>query len=612
MNRYEAAFAGVHATPEFKDRLIARLNQECRAKANAPYKPNTGKPMFSRKRKALLICMAAVLLLLSACAAYAVYWSSTQRAKDYSQSEQATDDRLALATRMADESISGTTFFSSIEGMAEVDGISFALIGVCFYPNERPPEVHLAFSADDTKTNDESRLVDFDYVLTVGGKEYPAYAKADGTVRALPAIALADTTMLGAEYETWFRIEDQAIVSGMPMTLNCTLYDWADDGQRGESLGSFSLDFVYTVPTEQIALERERLIEKNLASLEAQAQTQTEALANLPDEMTQLNITQEEYTFHDAQVSKDGLLLGVTRVTDGSEPAVFYMDGYRLEAEPVSHIFTPDTARPQLHLMQWEEVQYFGTYESVLKYPWYAPLNELPETVLIAVLRNEGSHRMAKGDDENDPITYSWNEVALLFRINPRTGEVTLPKDDAERDAWWEETLRLAEDGRNNDHLANLNGTQTINGVTISLLQLYVKPNSDLVYIYCMVDGMYYPGALSRDLMHLTINGVEQDTTDAEERISQYAGFSEEHANEWVRSYGGWQIHNDWLKGQNFGLLLPRSTWQNDLTIRLQMDVYDRDEDWNRVYIGSFDLSTTVNMDDITSGSAEEIYDLRK
>ncbi len=609
MNRYEAAFAGVHATPEFKNRLYARIDQESRALASTP---RTHKPMFSRKRKALLIFIAAALLLLSACAAYAVYWSSTLRAKEYTQSEQATDDRLALATRMADESISGTTFFSSIEGTAEVDGISFALVGVCFYPNETPPEVHLAFNANDTKTNDNSRLVDFDYVLTVGGKEYPAYAKADGTARALPAIALADTTMLGAEYETWFRIDDQAIESGMPMTLSCTLFDWADDGQRGELLGNFSLDFVYTVPTEQIAQERERLIEKNLAYLETQAQDQSEALASLPDEMTQLNITQEEYTFNDVQVSKDGLLLGVTRVTDGSDAAVFYMDGYRLEAEPVSHIFTPDTTRPQLHLMPWEEVQYFGTYESVLEYPWYAPLNELPETVLIAVLRNEGSHRMAKGDDENDPITYSWNEVALLFRVNPRTGEVTLPKDDAEREAWRAETLRLAEDGRNNDHIANLNGTQTINGVTISLLQLYVKPNSDLVYIYCMVDGMYYPGALSRDLMHLTINGVEQDTTDAEERISQYAGFSKERADEWVKSYGGWQIHNDWIAGQEFEIRIPRSAWEDDLTIRLQMDVYDRDENWNRVFIGSFDLSATVKKDDIISGPAEEIYDLRK
>ena len=610
MNRYEVAFAGVHATPEFKNRLYARIDQECRTLANTPKTP---KPMFSSKRKALLICIAAVLLLFSACAAYAVYWSSTQRAKEYTQSEQATDDRLASAKRIADESISGTTFFSSIEGTAEVDGLSFALVGVCFYPNERPPEVHLAFNASDTKTNDESRLVDFDYVLTVGGKEYPAYAKADGTVRALPAIAMADTTMLGAEYETWFRIDDQAIVSGMPMTLSCTLYDWAEDGQRGVSLGSFSLDFVYTVPTEQIALERERLIEQNLAYLDAQAKNQSEALANLPDEMTQLNITQEDYTFTDAQVSKDGLLLGVTRVTDGSEAAVFYMDGYRLEAEPVSHIFTPDTTRPRQDTA-WE-VEYFGTLETITRYPWYVPVDELPETVLIAVLRDAGTAQRTRADVngyyEGETIDYAWNAVNFLFRINPRTGEITLPKNDAERDAWREETLRLAEDGRNNDHIAALTGSQTVNGVTMSLFQLYVKPNNGSVYIDCMVDGMYYPGELMMDIMHLTINGVEQDTTNAEELISQY-GFSEEHANEWVRSYGGWQIHNDWMAGQNFGLSLPRSIWQNDFTIRLQMDVYDRDEDWNRVFIGSFDITTTVKKEDIISGPPEQINDLRK
>jgi hypothetical protein len=145
----------------------------------------------------------------------------------------------------------------------------------------------------------------------------------------------------------------------------------------------------------------------------------------------------------------------------------------------------------------------------------------------------------------------------------------------------------------------------------MSLFQLYVKPNNGSVYIDCMVDGMYYPGELMMDIMHLTINGVEQDTTNAEELISQY-GFSKARADEWVKSYGGWQIHNDWMAGQSFDLLLPRSTWQNDFTIRLQMDVYDRDEDWNRVFIGSFDIITTVKKDDIISGPPEDIYDLLK
>ena len=91
--------------------------------------------------------------------------------------------------------------------------------------------------------------------------------------------------------------------------------------------------------------------------------------------------------------------------------------------------------------------------------------------------------------------------------------------------------------------------------------------------------------------------------------MSQYT-FSEENANVWVESYGATQIHNNWIAGQVFGLRVPRSTWKNDFTIRLQMDIYDRDENWNLVYIGSFDMSATVKQDDIISGSAEEIHEL--
>ena len=606
MNRYEAAFAGVHATPEFKDRLYARLDRECRQLADTP---KAQKPMFSRKRKALLIFIAAAFLLLSACAAYAVYWSSTQRAKDYSQSEQAVDDRLALAEQRADATIAGTMYYSPIDQKAEVDGISFQFKGLAYWPNDQPPQVYLVFDATDSKTGDESRLYDFEYVLTIDGKSYPAYAKADGTPRALPAIAQADA--MDAQYETWFRVNDQPVVDQTKMNLSGTLYEYDQKGTRGKAIGSFSVDTTYRVQTEQMQADRKRLIAELLGQLEHEAANTGDALKQLPDEMTQLNITQEEYTFNDAQVSKDGLLLGVTRVTDGSDAAVFYMDGYRLETEPVSHIFTPDITRPRQDAA-WE-VEYFGTMETITRYPWYVPADELPETVLIAVLRDAGTAQRTRADIngyyEGEKIDYAWDAVELLLRVNPRTGEVTLPKDDAERAAWRAETLRLAEDGRNDDHVVTLSGAQTINGVTVELKQLLVQPNRRIAYISCMVDGIYYPIQLRSCLMRASINGEWLDASKTEERLANES-FSQERAKSWVESNDGWHINNDRLINQEFGLSLPRDTWKQDFTLRLTMDVYDRDENWNLVFIGSFDISTTIKQGDIASGSYEEIYDL--
>ena len=174
--------------------------------------------------------------------------------------------------------------------------------------------------------------------------------------------------MLGAELEIWFRIDDQTIVSGMPMTLTGTLYSWDASGQRGETLGDFSFDFVYDVPTEQIEAERARLIEQFYADLDADAQAKSTALSQLPDDMTKLDITQDEYTFRDAQATKDGFLIGYTRVIYGADGAEFYMDGYRCYVEPISHVFAPDTTRPRQDVA-WE-VAYYGTYETIQCYPW--------------------------------------------------------------------------------------------------------------------------------------------------------------------------------------------------------------------------------------------------
>ena len=584
------------------DRREAMLNYIIeKAGADAAYCDGRRRePSISKGRRMLLIAMAAVLLLLSACAAYAVYWSSTQRAKTYSQSEQATDDRRAQAERYADAILAGTTFYRKIDQTAEVDGLSFHWKGADYWSNDDPPELHLVFDAEDAKTGDDRRLYDVDYTLTIGENTYPAYAIADTTARALPAIAQADA--MDAQYEIWFRLNGQAVADGTQMTLSGELYPYDANGRRGERLGGFSIDFTYTIPQDQIDAERERLVAEALNRLDTEAQANNDALRGLPDEMTPLNITQDEYTFTDAQATKDGFLLGETVVTRGAQIATFYMDGYRWGGETISSIFTPDLTRPRLDIA-WE-VEYYGTNETLTRYPWYAPLEELPQTVLVAVVRDAGSEQRRKGGIEEELISYDWQAVELLLRVNPRTGEITLPKDDAERKAWRAESDRLAADGRNDDLVVSLFGEQTINGVTVRLKQLHVQTERQLAFITCEVDGVFIPMQMRHSPITLYFNGVSLGTRCDESE------FLTEPAQVWVDSYGGWKKHNGFSGGEGFPISEHPSRWSDPFTIRVVWELSDRDEQWNLVPIGTFDLSTTVSQKDIVRGSFSEIYDL--
>jgi len=593
--QYQNSFDNIHTSTNFRSRMVVMI-EKMNNRGETPISTSM-RTRIPFRRKALLIAIAAILFLLSACAAYAVYWSSTQRAKEYSQSESAVDDRRVLAERSADEIIAGMTFYSPINGTAEVDGITFTLKGVNYWLNDDPPELHLVFSADDKKTGDMSRLYNFDYTLNIGDKSYPAYANIGSNAQTIPAIATADA--LDAQYEIWFRMGDQVVADGTAMTLAGSLYSYAADGQRGDCLGNFSLGFTYTIPKDQIEAERARLVEQILNDKNTEAKVQAAELAEIPDEMTQLNITQDEYTFTDAQVTEDGFILGQTRVTDGADAAEFYMDGYHCYSEVISHIFTPDTTRPQLHLQPWEAIQYFGTYESVFEYPWYAPLNEMPETVLVAVLRNQGSHKMARGGDENDPITYSWNEVALLLRVNPHTGEITLPKDEAERNAWREETEKLASDGRNEPSYCLLDSSEKIGDVSLTLERLGFNPTWRELYVSYRIDGLYCPPETSSSLPRIYLNGVELE---GRNKGGQYTTTA---AKQWVESYGTFAKVEDWQSSTSGHAILVTPEYLPDsFNIRFVWDVYDRDEAYNRVFIGTFDITFQVDKHDIQIGEA--------
>ncbi len=322
--------------------------------------------------------------------------------------------------------------------------------------------------------------------------------------------------------------------------------------------------------------------------------------------MTPLNIVWDEYTFTDVCVTAEGVLLGNTAVTRGADAPKAYMDGYELYGEGVSSIFTPDETRRRLDIA-WGEAEYYGTSEIVALYPWYAPVDELPETVLFAVLRDAGSKQRPKWSlkdpseyTEEDMLSFSWDAVALLLKVNPRTGEITLPRDDAERAAWREETLRLAADGRNEDYTTQLFGEQTVGGVTVRLYDLIVRSTyRHSAMMECLINGLYYPRELDSTAPQVYIDGVLQsETPENAAQRAEYV-FSEEEARAFVARNGGWKRYFDWFGNFDIDLGPRPNRLPETFTLRVVWDIYDRNESWERVLVGTFDLTTTVNKSDI-------------
>ncbi len=227
----------VSPTPAFSARLdgvCARIRR-----SEALGKPVRAARQIPLPRRALLALLAAAILLAAFGTAYALYWSSTQRAKDYSQSGQAADDRAALAARSADMLIAGLTFYQSVSGTASADGIAFTLRSVA-YDAFDGPTMHVCFDATDEKTGDATRLPDIAFVLRAGGADYPAYSSRDkGDSRyGKTAVARAEDEQNGT-YSIWFPGLPGDPADQTPMTLSATLYAYDGRASAEKASGAF-------------------------------------------------------------------------------------------------------------------------------------------------------------------------------------------------------------------------------------------------------------------------------------------------------------------------------------------------------------------------------------
>lgn len=585
MEQYRTGFDAICATDACKAHMIALMREQ-------NVRPVASVPRRARQRRALIVAVAALLLLLAACTATVLFISSAVRAKEYRAGEQADAHLMDLAARTVDELMEGTTFYCPLTGTAEMDGLSIALIAAANEQNDAP-ELHLCFDASDAKTGDRSRLHDVDFTLLWDGEAYPVYAVADGDGRAKPAIANAPWST-GAMYELFFRLP-RAVPDGTALSLCGTLHAYDGAEVRGESLGSFQLDFTYQTPVAEMEAERARLMQEVQSSMRQQAQEETDEVMRLPDEATPLNLTQGSLTLLDAAVTEAGVLLGTVSEVGWTDAGTnsgafdFYMDGHRRSAtvETLNRIAEPHTeADKNAH------GEYPATVTTLRLLPWYAPMDELPDTVLVALLGEESASEF--GFPGGDAVhTMRQQAISLAFRIDPRTGAITLPKDDVERAAWCEETARLAADGRNESFTLQLFGKQDLgSGVSVQLYDLMANAERRKVTLEWMVNGLYYPDESRREQAVIYIDGVRQSP-----RASEEPPFSIEEAKQRVERDGGWQRHNNCFAVSVLDMhpqALPES-----FTLRIVWDVYDRNEAWERVFIGTLDVTTTVNRTDI-------------
>jgi len=120
-----------------------------------------------------------------------------------------------------------------------------------------------------------------------------------------------------------------------------------------------------------------------------------------------------------------------------------------------------------------------------------------------------------------------------------------------------------------------------------------VNSVSRSVLIEWFVNGVYYPQESESSQAQVYIDGVLQ--TAKPEATEPYA-FSREKAEAWVERNGGWQPLNDM---GDFRLDMRAPDLPDTFTLRIVWDLYDRNEDWERVFIGTFDLTTTVHKTDL-------------
>lgn len=648
MESYRSAFSAIHASANFKRQMIGRmLEQNERSVSREPKR--TEDRSIPARRRALLIAMAAALLLLTACAAYAVYWSSTQRAMQNATEniEKPAEAVLQEAEAYADGVVKASSLTAPLEGSATVGAVTIQMNAAEVFQEEEGGEYVFYFSALSDSIGfitsfapnwlegdrpAQERLGQYDsfceigidardFVLTIDGQPYPVYTKPD--YEGVPEPASGWNEPGGAIPGTsslLIRHNPVPITRDSQMNLSGTLYSCDATGQRTGTIGSFSIDFTYRYPADQAASIRQQSIDSYTRYQEASNAARLESLGNLPTESTAVGLTQDSTTIDDVTVLPDSLLLGFTsdrgwKPVDGTAyeyrnagHELYYINGYQME--------------PEVMDMSWSEEKVtepdeYGEYtsrivSSILKIPYYRAAQEMPEELTVYITREMQFFSITEQKMVDD--TTRW-PLELVFRVNRTTGEVTLPKDDAEKANWIAEQTALVADGRNAARDYKIHREQTIGNMTVLLERLLYYPARRTFVLYAfipVIDCEVMPWEIDPVV---TLNGAvlaapPRDTYDRTIDPSTPKPF-QTNIEEWIDTYGTDPNRFSWY---DFTYRAPESMLDmpDSFTLDFTWDVYDLGADATRKFIGTFSFTVPLQKSDYLAFDARNRdYDLQ-
>ena len=648
MEPYQHAFNQIHASEDFKRRMAALMQTRNSPRAaRAPREADVR--LIPAKRKALLIAIAAILLLLSACAAYAVYWSSTQRAMQNvsEKMEKPAEAVLKEAEAYADSVVKASSLTAPLEGNATIGDVTIQMNAAEVFQEAEGGEYVIYFSvlsdsigfitsfAPNYLTEDrqaQERLGQYgtfceigkdarEFVLTIDGQAFPVYTKPD--FEGVPEPASGWNEPGGAIPGTsslLVRHNPVPITQDSKMNLSGTLYSCDATGQRTGTIGSFSIDFSYRYPADQVASIRQQSIDSYLKSQEASNAARLESLGNLPSEATPVGLTQDSTTIDDVTVLPDSLLLGLTS-DRGWKPAdgtpyeyrnagheLYYINGYQME--------------PEVMDMSWSEEKVtdpdeYGEYtsrivSSILKIPYYRAAQDMPEELTVYITREMQYFSITEQKLVDEKSRWP---LSLVFRVNRTTGAVTLPKDDAEKASWVAGQTALAADGRSDARDYKIHRELTIGDTTLLLERLLYYPARRTFVLYAfipVIDCEVMPWEIDPVV---TLNGAvlaepQNDTYYRALDPSTPKPFKT-NIEEWIDTYGTDPNRFSWY---DFTYRAPESMLDmpDSFTLDLTWDVYDLGADATRKFLGTFAFEVPFQKSDYLAFDARNRdYDLQ-